>query len=83
MIFITASWAVNNEDIQKTTLLSVTKLWVVIGCIIALLVVAVMQAGCTIYKTMHSTGSKHKVVNSNFWVLFNQTMIHKTKTKIY
>nr|XP_024214773.1 uncharacterized protein LOC106679441 isoform X2 [Halyomorpha halys] len=57
---VQTSWVVNNEDMQKTTLLSVTKLWVVIGCIIALLIVAVMQAGCTIYKTMNSTGSKHK-----------------------
>lgn len=41
--------------------LSMTKLYVVIGCIVALVVIAIIQAGCTIYKTSRGSSVNHKV----------------------
>lgn len=41
--------------------LSETKLYVVIGCLAALILVAIVQAGCTIYKTSAKSSSSHKV----------------------
>ncbi|KRT85124.1 hypothetical protein AMK59_378 [Oryctes borbonicus] len=40
--------------------LSETKLYIVLGCIAALILVAVVQASCTIYKTASRSSSSHK-----------------------
>ncbi|KAL1129683.1 hypothetical protein AAG570_012628 [Ranatra chinensis] len=48
------------EDKNKTALISLTKLWIVIGCIAALIVVAIMQAGCTMCKVKNSASTVHK-----------------------
>ncbi|KAG8257393.1 hypothetical protein J6590_051092 [Homalodisca vitripennis] len=47
---------------SQTLLLSATKLWIVIGCIIALVAVAIVQAGCTIYRTMKHPSPNNKRV---------------------
>ncbi|KAK9694170.1 hypothetical protein QE152_g33703 [Popillia japonica] len=40
--------------------LSETKLYIVLGCIAALVLVAIVQASCTIYKTASKSSSSHK-----------------------
>ncbi|GLV40155.1 nahoda [Carabus blaptoides fortunei] len=40
--------------------LSTVKLYVVLGCIAALVLVAIVQASCTIYKTSHRQSPSHK-----------------------
>jgi hypothetical protein len=49
------------ESQKGGLLLSATKLYIVIGCIAALVLIAVIQAGCTIYKTVRNPSSHHKV----------------------
>lgn len=51
----------DDADNNRSLLLSATKLWIVIGCIIALVIVAIVQAGCTIYRTMKHPVPHHKV----------------------
>lgn len=50
------------ENSNDSILLSATKLWIVIGCISALVFIAIVQAGCTIYKTARRPRPNHKVV---------------------
>lgn len=57
-VSVTSSIPVTESDSQW---LSSTKLYLVIGCIIALVIIAVIQAGCTIYKTVRGSSSSHKV----------------------
>lgn len=49
------------DDSSNEILLSATKLYIVIGCIVALVLVAIIQAGCTIYRTAKSPSPHHKV----------------------
>ena len=49
------------DDSSNDILLSATKLYIVIGCIVALVLVAIIQAGCTIYRTAKSPSPHHKV----------------------
>lgn len=49
------------DDSANDVLLSATKLYIVIGCIVALVLVAIIQAGCTIYRTAKSPSPHHKV----------------------
>jgi hypothetical protein len=52
----------NNENSSSSFLqLSETRLYIVLGCIAALVLVALLQATCTIYKTS-SKSNKHKVI---------------------
>lgn len=37
------------------------KLYIVLGCIAALILVAIIQASCTIYKAVGTSSSSHKV----------------------
>lgn len=58
--------------------MSITKLWIVIGCIAALVFIAVIQAGCTIYKSSRKPSKHHKVrmvVCCYFWFLFRSRRI--------
>jgi len=48
------------ENVNDSILLSTTKLWIVIGCISALVFIAIVQAGCTIYKTARRPRPNHK-----------------------
>lgn len=41
--------------------MSITKLWIVVGCISALVIIAIIQAGCTIYRTSRKPVKHHKV----------------------
>ncbi|KAI5708966.1 hypothetical protein M8J76_007174 [Diaphorina citri] len=43
---------------------SATKLYIVLGCIAALVFVALIQAGCTLYKTLRHPPTQHKRVYS-------------------
>jgi len=58
---VTSAVPVEDESQEGGLLLSATKLYIVIGCIAALVLIAVIQAGCTIYKTVRNTSSYHKV----------------------
>lgn len=70
-VCITVSNLIENETGEsKPFLLSATKLWIVIGCIIALVAVAVVQAGCTIYRTMRSPSPNNKVILIENFIYF-------------
>ena len=58
---VTSAVPVDDESQEGGVLLSATKLYIVIGCIAALVLIAVIQAGCTIYKTVRNPSSYHKV----------------------
>jgi len=58
---VTSAVPVDDESQEGGPLLSATKLYIVIGCIAALVLIAVIQAGCTIYKTVRNPSSYHKV----------------------
>jgi hypothetical protein len=58
---VTSAVPVDDESQRGGVLLSATKLYIVIGCIAALVLIAVIQAGCTIYKTVRNPSSYHKV----------------------
>lgn len=58
---VTSAVPVEDESQKGGLLLSATKLYIVIGCIAALVLIAVIQAGCTIYKTVRNPSSYHKV----------------------
>ena len=58
---MTSAVPVEDESQKGGLLLSETKLYIVIGCIAALVLIAVIQAGCTIYKTVRNPSSYHKV----------------------
>lgn len=62
------------DDSSNDVLLSATKLYIVIGCIVALVLVAIIQAGCTIYRTAKSPSPHHKV-SSNFSKHFFNLML--------
>jgi len=52
---------VDDECQEGGLLLSETKLYIAIGCIAALVLIAVTQAGCTTYRTVRHPSSYHKV----------------------
>lgn len=43
--------------------LTEAKLYIVLGCIAALVLVALVQAGCTIYKASGKSSANHKVTS--------------------
>lgn len=58
---VTSAVPVDDESQKGGVLLSATKLYIVIGCIAALVLIAVIQAACTIYKTVRNPSPYHKV----------------------
>jgi len=58
---VTSAIPVDDESQKGGVLLSATKLYIVIGCIAALVLIAVIQAACTIYKTVRNPSPYHKV----------------------
>ncbi|CAO1346058.1 unnamed protein product [Diamesa serratosioi] len=59
------------EEASETTLasffkLSETRLFIVLGCIAALVLVALLQATCTIYKTSKKS-NRHKLIPNSAW----------------
>lgn len=61
IFLVTSNIPTDDAKDNQSLLLSATKLWIVIGCIIALVIVAIVQAGCTIYRTMKHPVPHHKV----------------------
>ena len=65
------SFAVTSNIVQNTASdekdgffnLSEAKLYSVLGCIAALILVAIVQASCTIYKAASKSSSSHKVTS--------------------
>ena len=74
-IFAVSSDLPRNED--NTVLWSMTKLYIVIGCIAALVLVAIMQAGCTIYKTVTSPAPHHKVKSEIRFLRVNRNRVFR------
>lgn len=62
-----------DENSNNNILLSATKLWIVIGCISALVFIAIIQAGCTIYKTARRPRPNHKVILSAYIFLLSNS----------
>lgn len=61
---------VNNEDdrpSKPTFLLSETKLYIVVGCVAALIALALLQASCTLYKSSRKRSTKDRLISSNAW----------------
>lgn len=56
-------------DLDEVGFLTSTKLYIVIACIAALVLVAIVQAGCTIYKMAKkpSHGSKVSLISLFNW----------------
>lgn len=51
----------SESGVENFFRLSEAKLYIVIGCLAALILVAILQAGCTIYKASTKSSSSHKV----------------------
>ena len=60
-VSVTSAIPVDESADNQDLLLSATKLYIVIGCIAALVFIAIIQAGCTIYKAVRRPSSHHKV----------------------
>lgn len=65
LIISVTSGPVDGESNEggSDTILSSTKLYIVIGCIAALVFIALLQAGCTIYRTSRGSAPNTKVIN--------------------
>ena len=62
-----------------------TKLYIVIACIAALTLVAIVQIGCTVYKMAHKSSSGSKVCTLK-WLKIESSIItthHIIKPQIY
>lgn len=59
--FFTVTNTIDVDETREGMRLSEAKLWVVIGVIAALVFIAVIQASCTIYRTMSHSTPNHKV----------------------
>ena len=63
---MTTNVKTENDDATKTTERANVKLYVVVACIAALVLVAIIQASCTIFKMSRRGSSVQKVGDLNW-----------------
>nr|CAD7259493.1 unnamed protein product [Timema shepardi] len=76
---LTSSIPVEESPDRGGVLLSTTKLYIVIGCIGALVLIAVIQAACTIYRTVRNPATHNKEPRANSTPV---TPLHPTFTLV-
>lgn len=57
----------DNRVFKSTFLLSETKLYILIGCVAALVALALLQASCTLYKSSRKRSTKDRLIGNNAW----------------
>ncbi|XP_067212529.1 uncharacterized protein [Linepithema humile] len=57
----------DENDRPSDLFLGATKLYIVVGCVAALLALALLQASCTLYRSSKRRATKERLIASNAW----------------